>query len=411
MQRIKESPPNKKLSLIYLANGEHSTASILSLPLTRPVEIVQQSKIRKKDEFLKAYDPIVVEATESAYKGSSSDVQNKIRRVVEVWRQRQVFRPQIQDQIEAALNNIDTTRSSRKPALGGSLFSGSSVPPELTPVVPLAQSLQKADINAKPAVATANQEYDKQTNPNYPTPSPPMHAGALGALYKKLATAEGAVAESIKARQALISGLEKLLETNRAKLSVDEAQVADLNARKYAIEGRKREVEEAILKGLSTADTYAISSAPLALAAGIRSNTMDSVAPMRPDIEELTPPPMESFTPVGSPQPAHIGDDVMPEPSAHPIEPVAVPAPPGASAISAPVTAIGAPNSFGNIVEVREATHARPGDGPNGHGAQVYHSQTFKKRKMSRSAAEDDYAAFAGDGEMDGIDANVGNLI
>ena len=89
-----------------------------------------------------------------------------------------------------------------------------------------------------------------------------MHAAGLAALCKKLALAEGAVAESIKARKALITGLEQLLETNKRKLVDEEAQEADLKTRKDAIESRKRAVEEAILKGLSAAEQNRISTAP-----------------------------------------------------------------------------------------------------------------------------------------------------
>jgi regulator of Ty1 transposition protein 103 len=414
MQRIKESTPNKKLSLIYLANGPYppNIFSTITATNTTP-EIVQQSKIRKKDEFVKAYDPIIVEATSAAYKGSSSDVQNKIRRVVEVWRQRQVFHPQIQTQIEAAIDDLDRTRSSRKPALGGSLFSSSSIPSELSSVAPLATSLQKADIAAKPALSTANQEYEKLTNPNNPIPTPPVHAAALSALVNKLATAESAVSETLKARQALITGLEKLLETNKTKLTAEQTQLHDLSSRKTIIEGRKREVEEAIIKGLSAPEQHAISAAPLPVSAtgGAKSYT----PPARPDIEELTPPPMESFTPVGSPQlqPAAIPDDVFPEAAAHPIEQAAIPAPPGHTANStAPATAIGAPNPLPGTDLLAHLTHARPSDENGANGAQTHHAHTLKKRKMSRSAVGDDeYAAFAGDGELDGIENSVGDLI
>lgn len=409
MQRIKESSPSKKLSLIYLANGNIPTPSSSSFFLLTLPEIVQQSKIRKKDEFVKSYDPIIAEATAAAYKGSPSEIQNKIRRVVEVWRQRLVFSKHVQDQIESAIDEIDRSRSGRKPALGGSLFSSSAVPPELTTVAPLATTLQKADVNTKPAVTAANQEYDKLTNPNYAIPTPPMHAAALAALVKKLATAEGAVAESIKARTALITGLEKLLDTNKAKLQAEESQVDDLVTKKAAIEGRKREVEEAILKGLSAADQHAISAAPLPLASRPQANpAQESVA--RPAVEELTPPPMESFTPVGSPQP-HVPDDVFPEPVSHPVEPIAVPPANGSSSIlSEPATAIGAPNPspVGDLSAY--TTHVRPVDDQS-NGAQMYHSGTFKKRKMSRSAAEDEFAAFAADGDIEGIDASLENLI
>jgi len=278
------------------------------------------------------------------------------------------------------------------------------VPPELTSVAPLATSLYKADVNAKPAIAAANQDYEKLTNPDNAIPSPPMHAASLAALVKKLAVAEGAVAESIKARNALILGLEKLLEANRAKLATEEAHVIDLSARKDAIESRKREVEEAILKGLSAAETNKISAAPLPVAAG-RPGGVQDIPYERPKIEELTPPPMESFTPVGSPR-ADIPDDFFPTPAANPVQPVAVPSRPSASIIPPEPTTITAALPGADLLS--SLTHARADDGMNGSG---YGMNTYKKRKMSRSAAEDEFAAFAGDGDMDGIDADVGNLI
>jgi regulator of Ty1 transposition protein 103 len=419
MQRIKESPSNKKLSLIYLANGGCLDIRTSWLHTDIITEIVQQAKIRKKEEFIRAYEPIMVEATSIAYKGSPGEAQNKIRRVVEVWRQRAVFNPQLQQQIEGALDELDKNRSSRKPALGGSLFSGSSVPPELTPVAPLATSLQKADIAAKPALTAANQEYDKLTNINNPIPTPPMHAAGLAALVKKLATAEGAVAESIKARQSLINGLEMLLETNKAKLSNEQAQLSDLATRKTAIENRKREVEQAILKGLSAAEANAISSAPLPVAG---RSTSDEAPLERPRVEELTPPPMESFTPTGSPDlqanpnanaVSDIGDDIMPEPVAHPTEPIAVPPSNPNAPISAPVTAIAnTPNQGSDFDYVTTTmTHADPADTSSGAGTNLYTSGTYKKRKMGRSNDVDEFAAFEGDGDFNDIDANIGGSL
>ncbi|KAH7091620.1 RNA polymerase II-binding domain-containing protein [Paraphoma chrysanthemicola] len=396
LQRMKESSPPKKLVLIYLAN-----------------EITQTSKMRKKEEFLKAYEPILAEATQTAYKGSPADIQNKIRRVVEVWRQRNIFALPVQQDVEKRLNEIDSSRGPSKKTLGGSLFSSSSVPPELTSVAPLATSLQKADLNTKPAVAAANQDYEKLTNPNNAIPSPPMHAAGLSTLVKKLAVAEGAVAESIKARQALVAGLEKLLETNRTKLEQEEAQVVDLRTRKDAIESRKRKVEEAILKGLSAAETNKISTA-----APLPASATSPVSQERPQVEELTPPPMESFTPVGSPQQAaapgfepvpDIGDDIMPEPVANPVEPQTAPAPGHHTTEPAYATAIGEPNHPAPEDLLKSLQHSLVDRGHE-YGQNAY-QQAYKKRKMSRSAAEDEFAAFAGDGDMKGIDDNLGELI
>ncbi len=47
---------------------------------------------------------IIAEATATAYVGATGEVQNKVRRVVEVWRQRQIFELPIQEAVEARLN-------------------------------------------------------------------------------------------------------------------------------------------------------------------------------------------------------------------------------------------------------------------------------------------------------------------
>lgn len=50
-----------------------------------------------------AFSPVLAEATATAYKGATSDIQNKLRRVVQVWRERNIFEQPIQDAIEARI--------------------------------------------------------------------------------------------------------------------------------------------------------------------------------------------------------------------------------------------------------------------------------------------------------------------
>lgn len=38
-----------------------------------------------------------------SYKGASSDIQNKLRRVVDVWRERKIFPMEVQDAIDSRL--------------------------------------------------------------------------------------------------------------------------------------------------------------------------------------------------------------------------------------------------------------------------------------------------------------------
>lgn len=92
LQRLKDSNSNKRLNLVYLANGTShprwNHLGVVETILTIHVEVAQQSKARKKDDFLIAFSPVIAEATATAYKGATNEVQQKLRRVVEVWRQR-----------------------------------------------------------------------------------------------------------------------------------------------------------------------------------------------------------------------------------------------------------------------------------------------------------------------------------
>lgn len=122
LQRLKDSGSNKRLNLIYLANGKQIQIRppmatkfyeprefqvLVSMLMTFSVtEVAQQSKARRKDDFLIAFSPVIAEATATAYKGATSEVQQKLRRVVEVWRQRQIFEAAIQEVIEARIDGI-----------------------------------------------------------------------------------------------------------------------------------------------------------------------------------------------------------------------------------------------------------------------------------------------------------------
>ena len=294
--------------------------------------------------------------------------------------------------------DLDKSRSSsRKPALGGSLFSsssGPSAPPEIQPLVSLQIALSKASATTASAVPTAEAEYDKLTDPTKSVPTPPVYAARLSALLKGLASAESAVAETLKARKALIEGLEKIIEVNRTAVATEESQYATLSSRKNAIEAKKREVEDGIMRGLSA------ESSPITLqgssASDPRMNGRASATPItpadpdRPDVEELTPPPDD---PVFS-APAENTDAASPnEEPYQPLENQRSVTP--ASLLTAPPQQAGADLlSSLNIPPVRQYSGS-PGGG------------VTKKRKL------DDESAVFGTGEdaMADLDDDVAELL
>ena len=70
------------------------------------IELAQQSKIRNRLEFIEAFSPVMAEAIALAYKGAPSEIQTKIKRVVDVWRDRQVFEQAIQDAVDGRIAGL-----------------------------------------------------------------------------------------------------------------------------------------------------------------------------------------------------------------------------------------------------------------------------------------------------------------
>ncbi|KAF6813429.1 DUF618 domain-containing protein [Colletotrichum sojae] len=270
LQRLRDSSSTKRLSLIYLAN-----------------EVTQQSKARHKDDFLVAFSPVIAEATALAYKGAPAEIQNKLRRVMDVWKDRFIFEPPIQQAIEARIDELDKARGTAKATFNGPGIGGPPVPVELTTIVTCYHDVSKLNLPTKTAVSTASQDFEKLTDPAAPVPSAPVYAARLNGLLKSLANAEGAVAQCVKARKDLISELEKLLNANNEALAADEKQYAELTTRKAETEEKRREVELAIMRGLPA---HEASRSP-----GNGAST--SPEPERPEVEALTPPPVEAFTP------------------------------------------------------------------------------------------------------------------
>ena len=179
----------------------------------------------------------------------------------------------------------------------------------MQPLVPLQISVTKATASTNGAATTADMEYEKLTDPTKAVPTPPVHAARLSALLKSLATAEGAVSESIKARRALIVGLEGILETNRSTLAKEEAQHVEFSSRKGIIEAKKRDVEDNIMQGILAESSPTASHATLNSdfrlhngKATPQSQDNSNSELGRSQVRELSPPPIESLTPVGSPR-------------------------------------------------------------------------------------------------------------
>lgn len=386
LTRLRDSPPPKRLNFIYLVN-----------------DIVQNARARKRSEFPDAFSPLMAEAIQTAYRSSPPEIHSKIRRVVEVWRTRNVFEIPILDAIDGRMDEIDKSKGTgtgtKKTLMGNSLFNTSSttgVPKELETLAPLQIAVTKETISARPAIDTAQVEYLKLNDPAAALPSPPVHAARLSSLIKLLAAAESSVSASIKARKALIADLERILEINKSALAKDDETYLELGSRKLSTEAKKREVEDGIIRGLSSAEAASEGLAGAGLG-GELSLDLDNGADNsgflseRPEIEELTPDrefPDDAFT-----SDAFFHSPPLPTAQLQPLSPSSAVPRAGNPAVAAALANFsGAPASqYSSLASNLDSaspyssattTRARAGSGGpgmNGHG-QGY---GVKRRKMS----------------------------
>lgn len=231
-------------------------------------------------------------------------------------------------------------------------------------------------MSSSTSTTTATAESEKLLNPE-DQPPPPVHAARLTALLKTLANAESSVSEVIKSRTALIDGLEKLLATNKAELSKEESIATQLSETKTQTETKRRDVEDAIVRDLSIDNS------------GGPQPGGDAAEYARPEVEALTPPPVEALTPVGSPKPE------QPQASHGPFtEEPSVPLPEGLV-----IPNVAQPD---NGISYPDSSSLSPG---GGNDFDLSTNGAAKRRKVAHG--EEDYAQFANED----LDADVAELI
>lgn len=64
LQKLRDSPAAKRLNLIYLANGAINPNYCRYTKLMQNIEVAQQSRARRKEDFLIAFSPVSVDCTD-----------------------------------------------------------------------------------------------------------------------------------------------------------------------------------------------------------------------------------------------------------------------------------------------------------------------------------------------------------
>lgn len=274
---------------------------------------------------------IIAEACEVAYKQAPPEIQNKIRRVIQVWRERSIFETEVQNGIEKRLDgmwdllpvlsfkvgtanrtfiDIDKGKSSSNSGtgtrkLGGGLFGGSlggsslgggggsNTPLEFTPIINSHKGLQTKLSSSTIAVGTANTEYQRQFDTDT-LPVAPVYAARLSSLLKTLDNAHIAVKGAIEARETHIRNLEKLLLQSKVALDTDRKTFHDITEKRQKAEATKQEVEMMILRDMEESKNGSGDGMDIHHGGHSSASPNDLKSP---EIEALTPPHQVIFEP------------------------------------------------------------------------------------------------------------------
>lgn len=126
-------------------------------------------------------------------------------------------------------------------------------------------------------------------DPSNAVPSAPVYAARLNGLLKTLSNTETAVAEIVTARESLVTALESMIQEHKTALEADISARLQISGRKTETEEKKQQVELAIMRALGPGD----GNGP----AADGDQVTLAQEPGRPEMEALTPPAMEDFTP------------------------------------------------------------------------------------------------------------------
>ncbi|KAK9467803.1 RNA polymerase II-binding domain-containing protein [Lipomyces arxii] len=276
---LADASNHRKLALIYLAN-----------------EVVQQSRARKKEEFLNAFAPTIAETIENAYRLCPPELQAKIRRVTEVWRQRTIFNDSVLNDLDSRLSDADKKKP--KAVVGGRRLGqgtpfASSLPLELSKLVTVQSDVSSQTVKTGVAITAADKLYSTVTEADA-LPAPGEYAGQIETVLNLMTAAVDASELMLKARKEYISQLESLLSVNKAALKSETTEHAKLLEKKNKTVALQNEVREMLTESEPMSD-----------------KPEDKSGDKSPGDEEMVPDPVYTPLPANSapaPAPDDMGD-------------------------------------------------------------------------------------------------------
>ncbi|SCU88418.1 LAFA_0E12574g1_1 [Lachancea sp. 'fantastica'] len=186
----------RKLLAIYLAN-----------------DVVQQAKHKRVSEVGTAFGEIMPGTLSRVYPELSTEMRQKVRRVVDIWKQRQVFTDSVLKKVYAQLKDTPNRAS-----------SSSTVAPELQKLVEIFNQLTKSQAG----VSSNKTRFDSSVEAL--DPSSAVYMENFKTIQKIGQTAKDALQLSLESREKAAKELQVLLDFQNEQLQQDQNMISEIDA-------------------------------------------------------------------------------------------------------------------------------------------------------------------------------------
>ncbi|KAJ3216363.1 Regulation of nuclear pre-mRNA domain-containing protein 1A [Dinochytrium kinnereticum] len=219
LKELLKATASRQLSMLYLCN-----------------DVVQISK-KKHDDFVREFSRVLPEGINHMYRHATADVQNKIRRILAIWEERQVYPASYVQKILTGLGAKPSTTPSKAvapPTQHQKPESTATPPPtinpELEPIITASEAVKKAN-QKRLQMERVAAEAPNVIDPSIPSPSSDRISTALTAQtdYTQSLAAE------ITHHKTLITHLQTLLASQQRSLSTLESLQKDANTKLSSI--------------------------------------------------------------------------------------------------------------------------------------------------------------------------------
>lgn len=194
-------------------------------------DVCQQCRARKREEFLREFGAAMPSALEEAVPTMTPELQAKVRRVVDVWRQRSIFEPDTLKAIEARVRTTGKGSSATSSGTNGGTSgtsSGESTQQELSKELYVLRDKYMA---CQGSATTSSRLAALAVNVKYPAvfeKKADASQNELQDLREVLKKASMALAATIELRKATIGELQYILDVQKALLVSEEKMASDV---------------------------------------------------------------------------------------------------------------------------------------------------------------------------------------